>query len=187
LLERLAHFVLPPVMLTGAISMALFYGALLLRLLWAGAIAHPLAPAPLIRLYTPEVPVAQTALVTFLVLSGLLLVVFVAPPTAWWTGAATLRGDRRPAALAVSLMVTFVVVSVTPPLRALFALSPLGLMEIGLVAAALGAWLLLVRWTWRQRLLARFVGARGHGRDGCPAWEQKPALRREDSAPSEAL
>jgi cation-transporting ATPase E len=86
LLERLAHFVLPPVMLTGAISMVLFYGALLLRLLRAGAIARPLAHAPLIRLYTPEVPVAQTALVTCLVLSGLLLAVFVTPPTTWWTG-----------------------------------------------------------------------------------------------------
>ena len=86
LLERVAHFVLPPMMLTGAISMVLFYGALLLRLLRAGAIARPLAHAPLIRLYTPEVPVAQTALVTCLVLSGLLLVVFVTPPTTWWTG-----------------------------------------------------------------------------------------------------
>jgi E1-E2 ATPase len=93
LLERLAHFVLPPVMLTGAISMVLFYGALLLRLLRAGAIARPLAHAPLIRLYTPEVPVAQTALVTCLVLPGLLMVVFVTPPTTWWTGAAMLRSD----------------------------------------------------------------------------------------------
>jgi cation-transporting ATPase E len=185
LLERLAHFVLPPVMLTGAISMLLFYGALLLRLLEAGAIEHPLGHAQLIRLETPELPVAQTALVTFLVLSGLLLVVFVAPPTAWWAGAATLRSDQRPAALAVSLMVLFVVVSVTPPLRALFALRPLGLTEIGLVAAALGAWLLLVRWTWRKRLLARFVGARGHGRDAGLARGQQPAQRREDRAPSE--
>jgi len=160
---RLARVVLPPVVLTGALSLLVFYGALLLHLTRAGAPLRHLAQAQaqLARLSAVDLATAQTALVSFLVLSGLLLVVFVEPPTAWWTGAAALSGDWRPTALAAGLAAAFVAVSVTPPLRALFALFPLGLREIGLVIATLAAWTILVRWAWRGRVLERFLGLAG--------------------------
>jgi len=160
---RLARVVLPPVVLTGALSLLVFYGALLLHLARAGASLRPIAQtqAQLTRVSASDQATAQTALVSFLVLSGLLLVVFVEPPTAWWTGAAALSGDWRPTALAAGLAAAFVAVSVAPPLRALFALSPLGLREIGLVVIALAVWTILVRWSWRGRLLERFLGLAG--------------------------
>ncbi len=160
---RLARVVLPPVVLTGALSLLVFYGALLSHLARAGAPLRPIvqAQAQLTRVSASDQATAQTALVSFLVLSGLLLVVFVEPPTAWWTGAAALSGDWRPTALAAGLAAAFVAVSVAPPLRALFALSPLGLREIGLVVVALAVWTILVRWAWRGRLLERFLGLTG--------------------------
>jgi len=160
---RLARVVLPPVVLTGALSLLVFYGALLLHLTRAGAPLRPIvqAQAQLTRVSASDQATAQTALVSFLVLSGVLLVVFVEPPTAWWTGAAVLSGDWRPTALAAGLAAAFVAVSVAPPLRGLFALSPLGLREIGLVVIALAVWTILVRWAWRGRLLERFLGLTG--------------------------
>jgi len=160
---RLARVVLPPVVLSGALSLLVFYGALLLHLARAGAPLRHVAQAQaqLTRISPSDLTTAQTALVSFLVLSGLLLVVFAEPPTAWWTGAAAVSGDWRPTALAAGLAAAFVAVSVAPPLRALFALSPLGLREIGLVVIALAVWTILVRWAWRGRLLERFLGLTG--------------------------
>jgi len=160
---RLARVVLPPVVLTGALSLLVFYGALLLHLARAGVPLRPLAQAQaqLTRISASDLATAQTALVSFLVLSGLLLVVFVEPPTAWWTGAAALSGDWRPTALAAGLAAAFVAVNVAPSLRALFALSPLGLRESALVVIALAVWTILVRWTWRGRVLERVLGLAG--------------------------
>jgi len=114
---RLARVVLPPVVLTGALSLLVFYGALLLHLARAGVSLRPLAQtqAQLTRISASDLATAQTALVSFLVLSGLLLVVFAEPPTAWWTGAAALSGDWRPTALAAGLAAAFVAVSLAPP------------------------------------------------------------------------
>jgi len=103
-------------------------------------------------------PVAQTTLTTFLVICGLFLVIFVEPPTEWWTGGDVLSGDWKPTILAAVLMAAFVVINAVPQARALFALAPLGWTELGLVAAALAIWLPLVRLLWRKRLIARFLG-----------------------------
>jgi len=160
---RLARVVLPPVVLTGVLSLLVFYGALLLRLARASAPLRPIAQAQaqLARLSASDLATAQTALVSFLVLSGLLLMIFVEPPTAWWTGAAALSGDWRPTILAAGLAAAFVAVSLASPLRALFALSPLGLRESGLVVIALAVWTIFVRWAWRGRVLERFLGLAG--------------------------
>ena len=91
---------------------------------------------------------------------GLLLVVFVEPPSEWWTGADVLSGDKKPMRLAVWLMAAFVVIMAAPELRQVFSLSPLGTIEIGLVAAAGVVWLFLVRFLWRRRVLERFLGVK---------------------------
>ena len=86
------------------------------------------------------------------------LVIFVEPPTPWWTGASKLSGDRRPTLLALGLMVCFLLFSFIPPLGALFALTPLPAPAYALVVAAVVLWVLLVRWAWRANLLSRFLG-----------------------------
>jgi cation-transporting ATPase E len=101
---------------------------------------------------------AQTALATFLVYCGLVLVIFVAPPTQWWAGGDELSGDWRPTLLAVVLMLAFLVISALPALRTAFALQPLERPYALLTIVSVAAWLMLVRLFWRRRLLERFLG-----------------------------
>jgi hypothetical protein len=55
------------------------------------------------------------------------------------------------------MMAVFVLITMIPPLRALFLLSPLGLREYALLALAVTIWLFTVRLTWRTRLLSRYL------------------------------
>ncbi|HZQ99284.1 MAG TPA: HAD-IC family P-type ATPase [Chloroflexota bacterium] len=156
--RRVAQFVFPQVLLSGGIALLLFYGTLLLGPAHAGMLGRHLPEAALRSLYAAGLPVAQTAVATFLVLSGLLLVVFAVPPSPWWVAVEQENGDRRPALLAVALAAAFAVVCAVPPLASLFALSPLGPAEIALVGGALAVWVVLVRSGWRSHWISRFLG-----------------------------
>jgi cation-transporting P-type ATPase E len=152
LARRLVHFILPPVLLTSALGLLLFVGSYSLRLVEAGTFGARNGSA-----LTDDVPAAQTTLTAFLVLCGLFLIIFVEPPTPWWVGGNALSGERRPTLLAVGLMAAFIVITLVPPLRAVFVLTPLGVQEYLLLALAVGVWVLLVRATWRGRLLSRYL------------------------------
>jgi cation-transporting ATPase E len=153
LFKQIFHFVITPVLLTSAIGLLLFCGAFLLLLQRAGVFEAELAQAQAVLLINAARPIAQTALTAF-------LVIFVEPPTAWWAGGDVLSGDWKPTILALGLMVAFVIINAIPQVRVLFALEPLGWVEIGLIAGAVALWLSLVRLFWR-RLIARFLGLRG--------------------------
>jgi cation-transporting P-type ATPase E len=155
---QILHFVVTPVLLTSAIGLLLFCGTFLLLLRRAGAFAPGLPDAQALLLEASTRPLAQTALTAFLAVCGLFLVIFVEPPTAWWTGGDTLSGDWKPTILAVVLMAAFVLINAVPHARLLFALAPLGWLEVGLVAGAIALWLPLVRLFWRRCLIARFLG-----------------------------
>jgi cation-transporting ATPase E len=158
LFKQIVQFVVTPVLITSAIALVLFSGTFMLLLQRAGALDPALAQAQYITLFQAVRPVAQTALTAFLVVCGLFLVIFVEPPTEWWSGGDTLSGDWKPTILAVLLMAAFVVINAVPQVRALFALAPLGWIELSLVAGATAIWLPLVRMFWRKRLIARFLG-----------------------------
>lgn len=101
--------------------------------------------------------VAQTALTVVLTLCGLLLVVFVEPPTHFWVGGDEYSGDWRPALLVVALLVVFVVILLTPPLRAFFELESLRLQDYALIAGVTAAWALAMRFIWRANVFDRFL------------------------------
>ena len=84
LLQSIVHFSLPPVLVTSALGVLLFYGVWLVPLLPAVAAESP--SAQLVAASAAARPIAQTALAVFVALTGLLLVIFVEPPTPWWTG-----------------------------------------------------------------------------------------------------
>ena len=154
--RRLAHFVLPSALLASLLGLAVFYGTLLLRVPGIGPvelIINPLA-------FTQAVAVGQTSLSAFIVAIGLLLIVFVEPPTPWWTGGDVLSGDRRPAALAAALAAGFAVVLAAAPTRSFFELAALSPFDISLILAAAALWLLTVRAAWRRRWLDRFFSVR---------------------------
>jgi cation-transporting ATPase E len=159
LLRGIIHFSMPPVLVTSALGVLLFYGVWLTPLLRAVALEPSTAQAAAAIAATR--PVAQTALAVFVALTGLLLVIFVEPPTPWWTGGDTLSRDRRPAILAVVLIACLMVVTQVPVLRGVFALEPLSLAAYGLIFGAAALWLFTVRFLWRRRILDRFIGLGG--------------------------
>jgi cation-transporting ATPase E len=160
LVPQLFHFVLTPVVVTTVLALLVFYGTLLLGLQRAGVLAPHVAPLHALAIASAVRPVAQSTLTIFLVFTGLFLVNFAAPPSAWWTGGASLNGDHRPTWLALGLMVAFVLLNLVPPLRGLFALARVGLLEVAVVTLAVIVWLFAVRWLWRTHLLMRFLGQR---------------------------
>ncbi len=171
LARRLMHFVLPAALLSSVIGLIVFYIALDFR---SREVIQQFAdpgttPTPnqidlILRQHAALLlPVPQTALATFLVFVGLFLVIFVEPPSAWWTGGDVLSGDKKPALLAAALMVAFVIISFTPPLQTLFSLEPLQWQYVAIVAAVVPIWLLLIRIFWRHKLLDRFLGV-GNGK-----------------------
>ncbi len=110
--------------------------------------------------YAAEVAqlIAQTSLTAFIVFSGLLLIVFVEPPTQWFVAGDEYSGDRRPTILAGGLLLIYFVIVAVDPLRTFFELMPLplwGYLGIGLATLI---WMLVLRVTWRRRWLERFLG-----------------------------
>jgi cation-transporting ATPase E len=152
------QFVIPATAFSSILGMAVFYGTIETRLWSVGLLGGSPDSAVLEQATLVAVPFAQTALSAFLVFSGLLLVIFVEPPTEWWVGSEDLSGDWKPTLLAVGLMLAFLLISVTPPLRTLAALSPLEPRDLALIVAALVVWLFLVRFFWRKQLIERFLG-----------------------------
>ena len=101
--------------------------------------------------------VAQTALTTFTVFAGLLLVVFVEPPTRFFVGGDEYSGDWRPTLLSLGLLVGYMAIVLVEPLRNFFemvALPGLAYVAIGLLTVV---WMLVLRIAWRQRWLDRFL------------------------------
>jgi cation-transporting P-type ATPase E len=103
-------------------------------------------------------PRAQTVVVSFLTVCGLLLVMFVEPPSRFWAGRDEPSGDRRPTWLAIALLLGLLAVAVVPPLSGIFDLRAVKLLDIAVIVAAAAVWVFLVRLAWRRRLLERFLG-----------------------------
>ena len=163
LVQRLFHFVAPPMLVGSLIAVLLFYLVLGLLALQTTGFGEPTTPEQAQAAIMAALPLARTALAWFLVITGLFLVIFVEPPTRWWVGADDLSGDWRPTWLALILMAFFFLLNALPGGRAFFALESLGLLEILVVGAAVGLWVLTLRWLWRHQALARFLGLRQAG------------------------
>jgi cation-transporting ATPase E len=158
MLQRLSHFVLTPVLLTSVVGVLLFYAVLWASTGFANITSTEMTVRESRLIIEAARPIGQTALASFLVLAGLLLVIFVEPPTPWWTGGDELSGDWKPTILAIVLMLGFFVIMAVPFLRDIFALRVLNLLEWGLIIAATLIWIFLVRFSWRHHITARFLG-----------------------------
>jgi cation-transporting ATPase E len=135
--RKLSHFVIPAVISIGFVGLAVFLYSLV---------------------QTRDEAYAQTMLTYFTVICGILLVIFVEPPTKWWAGGNILSGDRRPALLAIALFFLFVVFLVVPPLRDFYGLTPLRQLDhYVIIALAVIIWLFVLRFVWRARLVERYL------------------------------
>jgi cation-transporting ATPase E len=152
--RTLAHFVVPAAVLSSLAGLAVLYATLFLRVGLSNAIGGTLDEAT----FDAAAKVAQSSLTTFLVFAGLVLVVFVEPPTDALAVIEPRSTDRRPTILAILLAVAYLVVLAIPAGREIFALQPLGVAELAIVAVAVAAWTVLLMLAWRHRVVERFLG-----------------------------
>jgi cation-transporting ATPase E len=102
--------------------------------------------------------VPRSALVTIMIICGLLLVPFLKPPTTAWVGAEPLSGDWRYSLVALVLLGVYAIVLAVPPLRQFFELSLLSVNDYLILGSIALLWCLLLRFIWRSKLLDRFLG-----------------------------
>ncbi len=143
--RTLARFVVPAAVVSSLVGLIVFYGVFAL---YAPDPSHLIAAGR----------AARTAVTSFLVFSGLFLILFVEPPVRWFAVVEPLTDDRRPALLAIGLAVGYVLTLALPPARGFFQLVVPGSREALIVAVAVAAWVLLVRTFWERRLVDRFLG-----------------------------
>jgi cation-transporting ATPase E len=107
---------------------------------------------------TGDWPYTQLALTYATIATGLLLVVFVQPPTKFWVGGDTLSGDWRPTLLAVGLFMALLISPYVPILNSFFGLQPLRSAADGaIIAAIVLVWMGVLRLVWRYRLVDRYL------------------------------
>jgi len=154
--RTLARFVVPAAVLSSLAGLAVLFGVIVLQLGGLEAIAGrgSMDKATL----DAAVVIAQSALTSFLVFAGLVLVVFVEPPVAWLAVIEPQSPDRRPTILAAVLAALFLVLLAVPAGRTVFALQPLGATELAIVFVAVVAWAAALHAVWRYRVVERFLG-----------------------------
>ncbi|MCL2934571.1 MAG: HAD-IC family P-type ATPase [Trichodesmium sp. MAG_R03] len=102
--------------------------------------------------------VPRSALVTIMVLCGLLLVPFLKPPTKAWVGGENYSGDWRYTFVALALLGVYIVILAVPAIRQFFELSLLNTHDYFLISWLALVWCLLLRYIWRAKLLDKFLG-----------------------------
>jgi cation-transporting ATPase E len=137
LIRSLAHFVIPAVISIVVVG----FGVYLFSLITTGDQSY-----------------AQTTLTYIIIICGILLIIFVEPPTKWWAGGDVLSGDWRPTLLAIGLLILFFVFLAIPTLREFYGLSLLR-QPYHYVVIALAAiiWVFVLRFIWRARLIERYL------------------------------
>lgn len=147
--RSLLHFVFPAA-LTFAGGVLTVYAVYLWKY-W-----YPVAGDGLAEAY--GISLAQSALTTTTIFMGLVLVVFVEPPTRFWVGGDELSSDRRPAVLAVCMFVLFMLLMLTDSLREFFEFERLSLSDYLLIGGVTVFWTFLIRAIWRHNLFERLLG-----------------------------
>lgn len=100
---------------------------------------------------------ARSALTTFTILSGLMLVVFVEPPYPFFVGGDELSPDKRPLLLVLLMLAAFVVILLVEPLRNFFELILLAPLDYAIIVGAVIVWAFVLRAAWRGHWLERFL------------------------------
>jgi len=137
LARKLAHFIMPAVITVTVVGIGIY----LFFLLRTGDLFY-----------------AQTMLTYTVITCGILLLIFVEPPTNWWVGGDSLSGDWRPTIVAIGLIVLFALFLLLPFLRDFYGLIVLRSWAHYLVIALAAAiWVFSVRFVWRANLVERYL------------------------------
>ncbi|MFQ3679917.1 MAG: HAD-IC family P-type ATPase, partial [Pseudanabaenaceae cyanobacterium] len=144
----LLRFVMPATLMLMLVALGVFLGHLLPLEVRAG---RALVDAT-------QLAIARSALVTITIFCGLLLVLFLKPPSRFWVAVEPLSHDRRYTGVALALLAVYGLVLAVPAARDFFDLVLLPGPEYLLLGAIAGLWSLLLRYFWRHRVLERFLG-----------------------------
>jgi cation-transporting ATPase E len=156
LVRSLMYFVLPAAI---SISLIALLGYMVLFVNAFGDLSDAASGSADALIVTQAQAIAQTGLTTITVMCGLLLLAFVQPPVKFFVGGDALSRDWRPTILALVEGAAYLLLLTVPDLQPLFALTPLTPVELGLIGIAVIVWMLLLRFTYRMRLLERFISA----------------------------
>ncbi len=149
LLRTLAKFVLPAAALASIVGLLVVTGIFLIgdADFEAGLVTEQMVEES-----------AKTSVTVFLILVGMMVVVFVEPPVKWLAVIEPLSPDWRPTWLALSLTAALGIVLLVPPFRVFFNLYPLSVRDLAIVFSGVLAWTVLVWIFWRWRFIERFLG-----------------------------
>jgi cation-transporting ATPase E len=157
--RRLLRFVLPAASLLALAAFAIYLGIYVLYDIDLPAMrAGGLAAATTMPAHDF---VSREAAMHVLVLGGLVLVLFAAPPGPWFAVVEELDGERRPAYLALAMVPLYVLIMMVPALRTFFGLRGLNDIDYGIVAAVILVWMYALRWVWATKAFDRFFGYDG--------------------------
>jgi cation-transporting P-type ATPase E len=147
LIRSLARFVLPASLTFCLVAIGVYLAVLLPALATLPEPGNPYREGAL--------PLAQTALTVFTVLCGLVLVIFVQPPSQ--PDQDGHRGNWSPTLLALGLFVCLVCVLAVAPLRAFFNLQTLDVLDFLIIGGAAMLWGVLLHTMWHFHLFERFL------------------------------
>jgi cation-transporting ATPase E len=154
--RRLLQFVLPASMLLGFAAFVVYLGMYVLY-----DLALPTAGEGGVAAAT-SLPardfVSREAATHVLVLGGLLLVLFAAPPGPWFAVVEEMDGERRPAYLALAMAPLYAAIMATPMLRGFFGMRGIDGTAFGIVVIVVLIWMYVLRWVWATHAFERFFG-----------------------------
>lgn len=163
LLRSVMFFVVPAMALLALFSLLVYLGAAatqvvpLVRLIEGQMTMQQLSEVATLDKLLTVLSFARNVLLTFLVFCCLLVLLFLKPPTRFWTGGAPLSGDWRYTGMALLMLILYGVLLAVPGLRNFFDLQVLSAVEYLLIALIAFIWALLLRSAWRYRWLERFL------------------------------
>lgn len=102
--------------------------------------------------------IAREGMTHALVLGGLILVLFAAPPMKWFAVVEEEANDWRPAILAMLMIPLYTFVLWHPTLRAFFDLQTLNATGYVIIGAIIAGWTLLLRFIWITGSFGRYFG-----------------------------
>ncbi|MDR3572760.1 MAG: HAD-IC family P-type ATPase [Anaerolineaceae bacterium] len=155
LIRRLVHFVLPAGLTLSLAGFFIFLVFLLIPPLLNGQLVIGVNGD--VELSKANLPIAQSALTSFSIFCGLLLVLFVEPPGSIWVVGQHRSSDKRPTYLAVLLAAAYLIILSIPAASKFFDLAPIGLLGYFFLAIFAIIWAFTLRWVWRSHILDRFL------------------------------
>jgi cation-transporting ATPase E len=101
---------------------------------------------------------AKDALTYVMILCGLALVVFTAPPNEWWAVIEETDHDWRPTAVSLLMIPLYIAILYYPWSRDLFSVRLLDWWHYAIIALAVVAWTFTLRYAWKNKIFDRFFG-----------------------------